>query len=114
MRSSPLFVPQFRAIPLPHGPDSSCLGFQFGPVAYLSDVSSVPERVLEFLVSLPVLRVLIIDALRIKDTNSAHLNLPQALAVVQQVRRQVCFFVLFAKKRGKNACVDNILRCLVV
>ncbi len=76
---------QFRGVPLPHGTDSTCLGFQFGPVVYFSDVSSLPDRVLEFLISLPLLRVFIIDALRIKDTNAAHLNLPQALAVVQQV-----------------------------
>ncbi len=37
---------RLRGIPLPHGVDSVALGFQFGPVVYFSDLSSVPDKVL--------------------------------------------------------------------
>ncbi len=77
---------KFRGIPLPHGNNSTCLGFQFGSVVYLSDVSHIPDRVMEFLMTLPVLRLLIIDALRIKDTNPSHMNLPQALSFISAIK----------------------------
>ncbi len=74
---------KFRAIPVPHGDDCTCLGFQFGPVVYLSDLSSVPDRVFEFLRKLPMFKVLIIDALSVKKEYHAHLNLPQALNIIK-------------------------------
>jgi phosphoribosyl 1,2-cyclic phosphodiesterase len=76
---------KFRGVPLPHG-DCTALGFQFGPVVYFSDCSAIPDRVFEFLSKLPLFKVMILDALFVKTENFAHLNLPQALAVIQQAR----------------------------
>jgi phosphoribosyl 1,2-cyclic phosphodiesterase/RNA polymerase subunit RPABC4/transcription elongation factor Spt4 len=76
---------KFRAVPLPHG-DCTALGFQFGPVVYFSDCSSIPDRVFEFLAKLPLFKVLIIDALFVKTECFHHLNLPQALLAIQQAR----------------------------
>ena len=77
---------KMRGLPLPHGTDCVALGFQFGPVVYFSDLSSVPEKVFAFLSKLPEIKVLIIDALTVKREVPPHLNLAQALAVIGRVK----------------------------
>ena len=77
---------KMRGLPLPHGEDVTAMGFQFGGVVYMSDVSSIPENVFKFLDKLPSFEVLIIDALTLKREIPTHFNLVQALAVISRLK----------------------------
>jgi phosphoribosyl 1,2-cyclic phosphate phosphodiesterase len=81
--SSPfsLFGIRITPIPLVHG-TISATGYRFNNVAYLTDVSRIPEL---SLVQLAGLDTLIIDALRYTP-HSNHLNIEGALRVVEQLR----------------------------
>lgn len=92
----------FRPILLEHGLNSTSLGYQFGKTLYFSDGVNIPEATHEKLVKIfPSLQTLsnnnskeahseielmIVDALRIKDTNLSHWSLEQALDVIRKYR----------------------------
>ena len=63
-----------------HG-ETEALGFRFGGLAYLPDVSSVPE---ESLGALADLDVLVVDALR-HTRHPTHFSLSDALGLIEQV-----------------------------
>jgi phosphoribosyl 1,2-cyclic phosphate phosphodiesterase len=61
-------------IPLKHG-NSDIYGYRIGDIAYLTDVSSIPENSLDLLHNL---KVLLLDCLRY-TTHYTHINLEQSL-----------------------------------
>jgi phosphoribosyl 1,2-cyclic phosphate phosphodiesterase len=74
-------------IPLVHA-HFSVLGFRIGDVAYCTDVNEIPS------VSWPLLdglRVLVLDALRIKP-HPGHFSLDEAVEVVQRLRPEQAYF----------------------
>ena len=71
-----------------HGPYFDTLGFRFGNVAYCTDVSEMPDESKE---QLQGLDVLILDALREKG-HSTHLNLPDAVALAQELKAKRVYF----------------------
>ncbi len=75
-----LFGLVVQPLPLEHGPGCS-LGYRFGPFAYLTDCSAVPESTFELLQGVDLL---IIDALRFRPHGS-HLNIPQALEAAERI-----------------------------
>lgn len=84
-----------EVIPLPvdHGADFKCAGFQFGRkdvVVYISDVSRIPEETMEHLRSIPRIRLFVIDTLRPINYEKAtrpmvHFDLADALQSIRQL-----------------------------
>lgn len=77
----------FLPIPLRHGSAESH-GFRFGPNAYLTDHSEIPEPSLELLQGLDVLFV---DALRYKP-HPTHSTVEQSLKTVERLKPRRAFF----------------------
>jgi phosphoribosyl 1,2-cyclic phosphate phosphodiesterase len=78
--SAEVFGVGFRRVPLRHG-KQEVAGFRFGPAAYLTDMSSIPETSLRLLEGLDVL---ILDALR-PQPHPSHANLAEALGWVERI-----------------------------
>lgn len=86
---------ELTPVPVFHG-DLPVLGFRFGPVAYVTDFSTIPES---SLVLLEGLEVLILDALRHRP-HPTHSNLEQSLALVDQLKPGKAFFTHIAHELG--------------
>jgi phosphoribosyl 1,2-cyclic phosphate phosphodiesterase len=69
-----LFEQTVTPIPLKHG-NSDIYGYRIGDIAYLTDVSSIPE---DSLILLEGLKILLLDCLRY-TTHYTHINLEQSL-----------------------------------
>jgi phosphoribosyl 1,2-cyclic phosphate phosphodiesterase len=65
-----------------HGPNFKALGFRFGDVAYMPDVSAIPEVAFAHLQGL---KVWIIDALR-EEPHPTHSHLAQTLEWIQRLK----------------------------
>jgi phosphoribosyl 1,2-cyclic phosphate phosphodiesterase len=77
---------QVVPVPLEHG-WFQVLGFRLGDVAYCTDVSRIPD---ESWARLEGLRVLVLDALRLKP-HPAHFSLDEALEVIARLRPQQAY-----------------------
>ena len=80
-----------RPIRLWHG-NLPVLGFRFGDVAFCTDVSRIPD---ESWTLLEGLDVLVLDALR-DEPHPTHLNIEQALKVVERVKPKRTYFTHIA------------------
>ncbi|MCO5574378.1 hypothetical protein L7F22_028161 [Adiantum nelumboides] len=91
INEQPFFVHGLKVIPLPvwHGPGYRSLGFRFGNICYISDVSEIPE---ETYASLENCDLLILDALRPDRSSATHFGLPQALEEVRKIRPKKTLF----------------------
>ena len=74
-----------------HG-EMPVLGFRFGPFAYCTDCSHIPESTLE---KLQGLDVLVLDALR-RRPHPTHFNLEQAVAMTGRIAARQTFFTHIA------------------
>ena len=70
------------AFRVPHGPNASALGFRFGPVAYLPDVSDMPDAAWE---AVRGLDCWIVDALRYTE-HVSHSHLEKTLGWIERAR----------------------------
>jgi phosphoribosyl 1,2-cyclic phosphate phosphodiesterase len=75
-----LFEQTVTPIPLKHG-HSDIYGYRIGDIAYLTDVSSIPE---DSLTLLEGLKILLLDCLRY-TTHYTHVNLEQSLHYAGQI-----------------------------
>ncbi|KAG6581849.1 hypothetical protein SDJN02_20150 [Cucurbita argyrosperma subsp. argyrosperma] len=87
----PFVVSGLKVTPLPvwHGRGYRSLGFRFGNVCYISDVSEIPEE------TYPLLKdceILIMDALRPDRSSSTHFGLPRALEEVRKIQPKRTLF----------------------
>jgi phosphoribosyl 1,2-cyclic phosphate phosphodiesterase len=71
-----------------HGPNQ-ITGYRFGPLAYITDASTLPPQTME---QLHGIDTLIINALRFKP-HPLHLTVEQALAIVHELRPRQALFV---------------------
>jgi phosphoribosyl 1,2-cyclic phosphate phosphodiesterase len=83
-----LFGQTVTPIPLKHG-NSDIYGYRIGDIAYLTDVSSIPETSLALLQGL---KVLLLDCLRY-TTHYTHINLEQSLHYVGLVQAQSSYLI---------------------
>lgn len=74
-------------VALPHG-KHDVFGYRVGPVAYLTDVKSVPDRVVEVLKGL---EVLILSAL-LSRPHPLHLSIPEAVETAQRIGARRTYF----------------------
>lgn len=93
----------FEPIPLKHG-KLTTHGFRFGPVAYLTDHSDVPE---ESLARLQGLDVLFLDALRYKP-HPTHSTVQQSLKTVERLAPKRAFFTHISHDLG-HARAESLL-----
>ncbi len=72
---------------LPHGAHE-VLGYRVGGIAYLTDVKSVPDRVIDVLEGL---EVLVLNAL-LSHPHPLHLSIPEAVAAAQRIGARRTYF----------------------
>jgi len=90
-------------LPVPHG-DSIVNGYLFSRanrklVAYLSDCSAVPDKIVDLIAGV---KVLIIDALRDKP-HPTHLSVGQALKVTARVKSETIYFTHICHDLAQSA-----------
>uniref|UniRef100_A0A453KPJ7 Metallo-beta-lactamase domain-containing protein n=1 Tax=Aegilops tauschii subsp. strangulata TaxID=200361 RepID=A0A453KPJ7_AEGTS len=80
-----------QVIPLPvwHGQGYRSLGFRFGDICYISDVSDIPDETYKLLEDC---QLLILDALRPDRSSSTHFGLPRALEEVRKIKPKRTLF----------------------
>lgn len=91
INEAPFIVHDLKITPLPvwHGRNYRSLGFRFGNICYISDVSEIPEE------TYPLLKdceLLIMDALRPDRSSSTHFGLPKALEEVRKIQPKRTLF----------------------
>ncbi|KAL9463789.1 hypothetical protein AB3S75_001568 [Citrus x aurantiifolia] len=88
----PFTVQDLTITPLPvwHGAGYRSLGFRFGNICYISDVSEIPEETYPFLKDC---EILIMDALRPDRSSSTHFGLPRALEEVRKIQPKRTLFI---------------------
>lgn len=80
-------------------------GFRIDNFAYLTDVKTLPEPSIEKLMGLDIL---ILNALR-KQPHISHLNLEEALQLVQLLRPKKCYFTHISHLLGKHDIIQSEL-----
>lgn len=83
-----LFDVKIIPIPVKHG-NSDILGYRIGNIAYITDVSEIPESSLALLEGL---EVLMLDCLRFK-THPTHINLEQSLQYASQIKAKQTYLM---------------------
>uniref|UniRef100_A0A2P2KVS4 Uncharacterized protein MANES_04G140400 n=2 Tax=Rhizophora mucronata TaxID=61149 RepID=A0A2P2KVS4_RHIMU len=91
IQEEPFVIHDLKITPLPvwHGHGYRSLGFRFGNISYISDVSEIPDE------TYPLLEgseILILDALRPDRSSSTHFGLPRALEEVRKVQPKRTLF----------------------
>lgn len=91
IHEEPFIVDDLKFTPLPvwHGKNYRSLGFRFGNVCYISDVSEIPEETYPLLEDC---ELLIMDALRPDRSSSTHFGLPRALDEVRKIQPRRTLF----------------------
>ena len=87
----PFSFEEFEITPIPvfHGKEYISFGYKFGNVAYISDVSKIPESSEKLLNNLDIL---IIDALRPEPAYFSHFTYDQALEVIRKFKPKKSYF----------------------
>ncbi|CAA3010868.1 Hypothetical predicted protein [Olea europaea subsp. europaea] len=80
---------QFTPLPVWHGSNYRSLGFRFGKICYISDVSEIPEETYPLLEDC---ELVIMDALRPDRSSSTHFGLPKALEEVRKIQPKRTLF----------------------
>jgi phosphoribosyl 1,2-cyclic phosphate phosphodiesterase len=83
-----LFGQTIIPIPVKHG-NSEIYGYRIGDIAYLTDVSAIPESSLELLQGL---KVLLLDCLRVA-AHFTHINLEQSLHYADLIRAESTYLI---------------------
>jgi phosphoribosyl 1,2-cyclic phosphate phosphodiesterase len=81
------------------------LGFRIGNFAYLTDVKRIEDAELE---KLQNLKVLIISAIHYSE-HHAHLNIPEAIALIEKLKPQQTYFTHISHNLGLHEVVNPTL-----
>jgi len=81
------------------------LGFRFGDLTYITDAKSIDDAELE---KIKGSKVVVLNALRLKEHHS-HLNLEQALELMEKINPEQGYFTHISHLLGKHAEVENKL-----
>ncbi|MBI4890974.1 MAG: MBL fold metallo-hydrolase [Acidobacteria bacterium] len=99
---------EFLPIPVRHG-SGECHGFRFGPNAYLTDHSEIPEESMRLLEGLDVL---FLDALRYKP-HPTHSTIDASLKTVQRLQPRTTYFTHISHdllhERAQSLLPPNVL-----
>ncbi|XP_028238804.1 putative hydrolase C777.06c isoform X4 [Glycine soja] len=107
----PFFVHELKFTPLPvwHGQNYRSLGFRFGNICYISDVSDIPEE------TYPLLKdceILILDALRPDCSTSTHFGLQRALEEVRKIQPKRTLFTGMMHLMDHEEVNDSLAKLL--
>ena len=83
-----LFGTQITPIPVMHG-RSHILGFRIGNLAYMTDVSEIPESSFALLQNLDIL---LLDCLR-ESTHPTHINIEQSLVYIGRIKAKQSYMI---------------------
>lgn len=86
-------------------PKLQVYGYRFGDFAYVTDAKIIPEKELE---KLKGVKVLVLNALR-KEEHYSHLNLSQALSIVEQLNVDKAYFTHISHHMGFHEEVQKEL-----
>ncbi len=102
----PFYVKGMEIIPirLMHG-QLPIVGYRIGPMAYLTDMLSMPES--EY-AKLTGLKTLIIDALRI-EPHMSHMHLAAAIEAIRRIAPQHAYLIHMSHQIGLHALVQQSL-----
>lgn len=81
------------------------VGFKIGNLAYITDAKEIPDSTINLIRGIDTL---VINALRHKE-HLSHMNLEQALNVINQVKPRVAYLTHFADKIGCHRDTDPML-----
>ncbi len=81
-------------------------GYRIGDFAYVTDAKTISDSEKE---KLKDLEVLILNCLRIKQPHFAHLILPEALELIQELKPKRCYLTHACHNLGKHADVAKLL-----
>ncbi len=81
------------------------LGFRVGNFSYITDAKSIPE---ETIAKLAGTEVLVLNALQ-REQHISHLNLSEALQMVETIRPRLTYFTHISHKMGLHADVEKEL-----
>jgi len=106
IENRPLAIGNLQVIPVEvnHG-KLKIFGFRFKNLAYITDAKTISKKELKKLLDLDVL---VINALRI-DTHPTHLNLKEALDIIDEVKPKKAYLTHISHKLGFHAEVSKIL-----
>jgi phosphoribosyl 1,2-cyclic phosphate phosphodiesterase len=93
-----LFNHRITPIPLKHG-NSEIYGYRIGDIAYLTDVSAIPESSLALLTGL---KLLLLDCLRY-TTHYTHINLEQSLHYAGHIKAEATYLIHMTHELGYAA-----------
>lgn len=81
-------------------------GYRIGDFAYVTDAKTIPESEKE---KLHDLDVLILNCLRVRQPHFAHLILPEALALVEELKPKRCYLTHACHMLGRHEEISAIL-----
>jgi phosphoribosyl 1,2-cyclic phosphodiesterase len=81
---------EFTPLSVLHGRNYYCLGFKFGSIVYLSDVSEIPIDVRKFLNNC---QLLILDAVEMAYSHPTHFTLERALDEVRKFKPKKTYLI---------------------
>ncbi len=102
---SPSLLTTVIPLAVNHNPSLPILGFRIGPLVYLTDCKIIPHETLE---AAKGCHTLVIGALRHKPHES-HLNLDEALNVINYVKPKRAFLTHISHGMGVHARVNTML-----
>jgi len=99
----PFHIKGVKIIPIPvlHG-NLPVLGFRFGDFTYITDVKYIPPRSWELILGT---KYLVISALHHEEHHS-HLNLTEALAVIEKLQPEMAYLTHISHRMGKAADIN--------
>ncbi|XP_040872794.1 putative hydrolase C777.06c-like isoform X3 [Glycine max] len=100
---------EFTPLPVWHGQNYRSLGFRFGNICYISDVSDIPEE------TYPLLKdceILILDALRPDRSTSTHFGLQRALEEVRKIQPKRTLFTGMMHLMDHEEVNDSLAKLL--
>ncbi|KAF7072310.1 hypothetical protein CFC21_077458 [Triticum aestivum] len=111
MEEEPFTVQDLEVIPLPvwHGQGYRSLGFRFGDICYISDVSDIPDETYKLLEDC---QLLILDALRPDRSSSTHFGLPRALEEVRKIKPKRTLFTGMMHLMDHEKVNDDLARLM--
>lgn len=103
----PFMIEGLKIIPIEvmHG-KLPIYGYRIGDFAYITDAKTIPEGGKE---KLKNLEVLILNCLRTTQPHFAHLILPEALALIEELKPKRCYLTHACHNLGRHEEISSIL-----
>ncbi|MEP6646936.1 MAG: MBL fold metallo-hydrolase [Saprospiraceae bacterium] len=103
INDDPFFINDVQIIPIPvdHG-GLAIYGFRIGDLAYITDAKVIRSESKSLLQNLDTL---ILNALRY-EPHIAHLNIDEAIALIEELKPRQCFLTHLSHDSGKHADIE--------